>query len=78
MCLAEFAATYVVNYERSDCDALPAPESDVTSTQKTLTDNFGKIKQQDSESTTKILTLEIGIERNSCCTILGLMSKLIY
>ena len=38
MCLAEFAATYVVNYERNDCDALPAPESDVTSTQITLTD----------------------------------------
>ena len=31
MCLAEFAATYVVKYERYDCDALPAPESDVTS-----------------------------------------------
>ena len=30
MCLAEFAATYVVNYERNECDALPAPESDVT------------------------------------------------
>ena len=41
MCRAEFAATYVVKYERSDCDALPAPESDVTSTQITLTDNFG-------------------------------------
>ena len=34
MCLAEFAATYVV-YEHSECDALPAPESDVTSTQIT-------------------------------------------
>ena len=30
MCLAECAATYVVNYECNDCDALPAPESDVT------------------------------------------------
>ena len=26
MGLAEFAATYVVKYECSDCDALPAPE----------------------------------------------------
>ena len=46
MCLAEFAATYVVKYERSDCDALPAPESDVTSTQITLTDNFGKMNKR--------------------------------
>ena len=43
MCLAEFAATYVVNYERND--ALPAPESDVTSTQITLTDGFGKMNK---------------------------------
>ena len=46
MCLAEFAATYVVNYEHNDGDALPAPESDVTSTHITLTDRFGKMKQQ--------------------------------
>ena len=45
MCLAEFAATYVVKYERNDCDALPAPKSDVTSTQITLTDNFGKMNK---------------------------------
>ena len=46
MCLAEFAATYVVNYECNDCDALPAPESDVTSTQITLTDGFGKMNKR--------------------------------
>ena len=49
MCLAEFAATYVVHYERNECDALPAPESDVTSTKITLNDSFGTMnirKQQ--------------------------------
>ena len=46
MCLAEFAATYTVNYEPNDCDALPAPESDVTSTQITLTDGFGKMNKR--------------------------------
>ena len=49
MCLAEFATTYVVKYERNDCDALPTPESDVTSTQITLTDGFGKIHTTQSE-----------------------------
>ena len=42
MCLAECAATYVVNYECNDCDALPAPESDVTSTKITLTGKMNK------------------------------------
>ena len=48
MCLAEFAATYVVNYKTDDsmCDAIPALESDTTSTQITLTDGFGKMKQE--------------------------------
>ena len=50
MCLAEFAATYVVKYERNDCDALPAPESDVTSTQITLTDNFGKMNKRKKQA----------------------------
>ena len=34
MCLAEFSATYVTNYncnDNTDCDALPAPESNNTS-----------------------------------------------
>lgn len=46
MCLAEFAATYVVKSNPSDeseCDALPASESDITSTQITLTDGYGKM-----------------------------------
>ena len=50
MCLAEFAATYVVKYERNDCDALPAPESDVTSTQITLTDRFGKMNKRKQQA----------------------------
>ena len=50
MCLAEFAATYVVNYERNECDAVPAPESDITSTQITLTDKFGKMSKRKQET----------------------------
>ena len=50
MCLAEFAATYVVKYERNKCDALPAPESDVTSTQITLTDRFGKMNKRKQQA----------------------------
>ena len=40
MCLAEFPAKYMVKYGHDDgeCDALPASESDTTSTQITLTD----------------------------------------
>ena len=48
MCLAEFAATYVVKYSKSDeseCDALPAAESDSTSTQITLTGGFWEDEQ---------------------------------
>ena len=39
MCPAEFAATYVTNYQRSDdseCDALPASDSETTSTYNSL------------------------------------------
>ena len=50
MYLAEFAATYVVKYEHNDCDALPAPENDVTSAQITLTDNFGKINKRKQQA----------------------------
>ena len=52
MCLAEFAATYVVNYKPDDsmCDAIPALESDTTSTQITLTDGFGKMNKKKQES----------------------------
>ena len=52
MCLAEFAAIYVVNYKPDDsmCDAIPALESDTTSTQITLTDGFGKMNKKKQES----------------------------
>ena len=50
MCLAELAATYVVNYECNECDALPAPESDITSTQITLTHRFGKMNKRKQEA----------------------------
>ena len=49
MCLAEFAATYATNYKRSEdseCDALPACDSDTTSTQIQLTDGFGKMNKR--------------------------------
>ena len=50
MCLAQFAATYLVKYEHNDCDALPPPESDVTSTQITLTDRFGKMNKRKQQA----------------------------
>ena len=52
MCLAEFAAKYVVKYEHNDgeCDALPASESDTTSTRITLTDGFGKMNKRRVEA----------------------------
>ena len=48
MCLAEFAATYVANYKPDD--AIPALESDTTSTQITLTDGFGKMNKHKQEA----------------------------
>ena len=53
MCLAEFAATYVVKYgptDNSECDALPATDSETTSTQITLTDRFGKMDKCKQEA----------------------------
>ena len=53
MCLAEFAATYVTNYRQSDdseCDALPASETDTTSTQIKLTDGFSKMNRRKQEA----------------------------
>ena len=52
MCLAEFAATYVTNYQRDDseCDALPASDSDTTSTKIQLTDRFGKMNKRKREA----------------------------
>ena len=52
MCLAEFAAKYVVKYgcDDGECDALPASESDTTSTQIPLTDGFGKMNKRRVEA----------------------------
>ena len=53
MCLAEFAATHVTNYQHrddSECDALPASENDTTSTQIKLTDGFGKMNKRKQEA----------------------------
>lgn len=53
MCLAEFAATYVVNYSKGDeseCDALPPSESDTTSTHITLTGGFGKMNKRKQQA----------------------------
>ena len=53
MCLAEFAASFAVNYKPSDdseCDALPAPDSETTSSQITLTDGFGEMKRRKHEA----------------------------
>ena len=52
MCLAEFAALYVVKYEHDDskCDALPDSESETTSTQITLIDGFGKMNKRRVEA----------------------------
>ena len=53
ICLAEFAATYVTKYEHKDgseCDALPASESETTSTQIVLTDGFDKMNKRKQEA----------------------------
>ena len=51
MCLAEFAATYVVNYMSDGvCDALQAVESDTTSTEVTLTNGFGKMNKRKQQA----------------------------
>ena len=54
VCLAEFAATYVTKYQQhgddSECDALPASDSDTTSIQISLTDGFGKMNKRKREA----------------------------
>ena len=53
MCLAESAATYVVKYgptDDSECDALPAANSETTSTQITLTVRFSKMNKCKQEA----------------------------
>ena len=53
MCLAEFAATYVTNYQHGDdseCDALPASDNETTSSQIKLTDGYGKMNKRKREA----------------------------
>ena len=51
MCLAEFAATYVTNYQKEDDgDALPPVESETTSSRITLTGGFGKMNKRKREA----------------------------
>ena len=51
MCLAEFAATYVTNYQKEDDgDALPPVESETTSSRITLTGGFGKMNKHKREA----------------------------
>ena len=83
MCLAEFAAKYVVKYEHDDgeCDALPASESDTTSTQITLTDGFGKMNKRRVEAVIRFRKYNKEsdpTEPNSCCITHGTMSRQIY
>ena len=84
ICLAEFAATYVTKYEHKDgseCDALPASESETMSTQIVLNCKINKRKQEAVirfYCLTKKLSLVIGIEQNSCCITPGMMSREIY
>ena len=47
-----------MKYEHNDCNALPAPESDVTSTQMTLTDNFAKINERKQQAVIKFRNKE--------------------
>ena len=82
MCLAEFAATYIVNYEHNDCDALPAPEWCHNNTDRCIGKMNNNIANKKlllgSGSTIERLILVIGMEPNACCIILGLMNKQIY
>ena len=53
MCLADFAATYATNCRHADdseCDALPASDSETTSTQIKLTDGYGKMNKRKREA----------------------------
>ena len=53
MCLAEFATTFVTNYQRnndSDSDVLPPSDSETTVSQITLTDGFGKMNRRKREA----------------------------
>ena len=54
MCLAEFAATFVTNYQHDgdseSNDVLPPEDSNVTSSKITLTDGFGKMSKRRREA----------------------------
>ena len=51
MCLAEFTATYVTNYQKEDDgDALPPVESETTLSRITLTGGFGKMNKRKREA----------------------------
>ena len=51
MCLAEFATTYVTNYQKEDDgDALPTVECETTSSRMTLTGGFGKMNKRERGS----------------------------
>ena len=73
MCLAEFAAKYVVTYERDDGE-LPASESDTTST---LTDGYGKMNKRRVEAVIRFRKYNKESEPSnwSCCTTHGTMSR---
>ena len=82
MCLAEFAANYVVNYKPDDsnvCDALPDEESDVTSTKISLTGGFGKMNKRKQEAVIRFRKYNKDSDPTNwyraklMCTIHGLM-----
>ena len=48
MCLAEFAATFITNYEHNndnESDVLPPVDNEISSSQIILTDGFGKMNR---------------------------------
>ena len=51
MCLAEFAATFVMNYKPEDeGDVLPPPESETMSSRTTLTGGFDMMCRRKGEA----------------------------
>ena len=58
MCLAEFAATFVTNYNSKDseCDVLPPFDSESTCSQINLSNGFGKMNKR-KRSSHKIQTI---------------------
>ena len=60
MCLAEFAATFATKYQTQDADTdndvLPHTNVDSTSSQITLTDNYGKMNRRRKEAVIRFRT----------------------